>query len=140
AVPDDAVDESTRRYQEARGIGRLRRPLRILSGGRLLARNYPPGLYPGINDSLVPQQGPNYALAKRLQRWRAAVARDAGGLVSLRVAPATRTRSVLRNRLLAAAYSGAHRFGIEVFAPATSNTLMAALLVHDLVTRPAAQV
>jgi hypothetical protein len=46
---------------------------------------------------------------------------------------------VLRNRLLAAAYSGAHRFGIEVFAPATSNTLMAALLVHDLVTRPAAQ-
>ena len=27
-----------------------------------------------ICDSLVPQQGPNYALAKRLQRWRATVA------------------------------------------------------------------
>jgi hypothetical protein len=138
AVPDDAVDESGRRYATAKGIGRLRGPLRVLSGGRLLAPNYP-GTYPGINDSLVPQQGPNYALAKRLQRWRAAQARAEGATVSLTVAPATRTRSVLKNRLLAAAYAGAHRFGIEIFEPATSNTLMAALLVHDLhVPRPAA--
>ncbi|WP_433050549.1 hypothetical protein [Dactylosporangium sp. CS-033363] len=138
AVPDDAVDEATRRYQEATGIGRVRRPLRLLSAGRLLTRNYPPGLYPGINDSLVPQQGPNYALAKRLQRWRAAEARAAGMPVSLAVAPATRTRSVVKNRLLAAAFAGAHRFGIEIFEPATSNTLMAALLVHDLhASRPA---
>ncbi len=86
----------------------------------------------------MPQQGPNYALAKRLQRWRAAHERAAGATVSLTVAPATRTRSVLKNRLLAAAYAGAHRFGIEIFEPATSNTLMAALLVHDLhVPRPA---
>ena len=33
---------------------------------------------------------------------------------------------------LAAAYAGAHRFGVEVFEPATSNVLMAALLIHDL--------
>ncbi len=52
--------------------------------------------------------------------------------MSLKVAPPTRTRSVLKNRALAAAYAGAHRFGIEVFEPGTSNTLMAALLVHDL--------
>jgi hypothetical protein len=132
AVPKEAVDEATRRYAESRGIGRIRRPLRILSGGRLLTRNYPPDVDPGINDSLVPQQGPNYALAKRLQRWRATHARAAGVSVSLTVAPATRTRSVVKNRLLAAAFAGAHRFGIEVFEPATSNTLMAALLVHDL--------
>jgi hypothetical protein len=138
AVPDDAVEESGRRYAGATGIGRLRGPLRVLSGGRLLAPNYPAGQHPGINDSLVPQQGPNYALAKRLQRWRAAHERAAGATVSLTVAPATRTRSVLKNRLLAAAYAGAHRFGIEIFEPATSNTLMAALLVHDLhVPRPA---
>ncbi|GAA3191646.1 hypothetical protein ACFO1B_41095 [Dactylosporangium siamense] len=137
AVPDDAVEESARRYAGAKGVGRLRGPLRVLSGGRLLAPNYPAGRYPGINDSLVPQQGPNYALAKRLQRWRAAHERAAGATVSLTVAPATRTRSVLKNRLLAAAYAGAHRFGIEIFEPATSNTLMAALLVHDLhVPRP----
>ncbi|HVH93889.1 MAG TPA: hypothetical protein VM688_03120, partial [Nocardioidaceae bacterium] len=110
------------------------RPLRALSGGRLLRRQYAVGSDPGINDSLVPQQGPNYALAKRLQRWRATVARRDGALVSMNVAPPTRTRSVVKNRALAAAYAGAHRFGVEVFEPATSNVLMAALLVHDLQT------
>jgi hypothetical protein len=104
----------------------------MASGGRLLRRAYPPGADPGINDSLVAQQGPNYALAKRLQRWRATVARQAGTTVSLNVAPPTRTRSVLKNRALAAAYAGAHRFGAEVFEPATTRVLMAALLVHDL--------
>ncbi|WP_089154031.1 hypothetical protein [Micromonospora sp. NBS 11-29] len=131
AVPGEAVAHAERGYA-ARGA--TRRSLRLISGGRLLRRNYPPDADPGINDSLVPQQGPNYALAKRLQRWRAAVARDAGTTVSFTVAPPTRTRSVLRNRALAAAYAGAHRFGVEVFEPATSNTLMAALLVHDLRT------
>jgi len=134
AVPPEAVAEATRRWTEHEGIGKVRRPLRIVSGGRLLSRNYAPGDDPGINDSLVPQQGPNYALAKRLQRWRAAVARDAGATVSINVAPPTRTRSVLKNRALAAAYAGAHRFGVEVFEPATTNVLMAALLVHDLHT------
>jgi hypothetical protein len=52
----------------------------------------------------------------------------------MNVAPPTRTRSVVKNRALAAAYAGAHRFGIEVFEPSTSNVLMAALLVHDLNT------
>ncbi len=135
AVPTEAVDEATRRWSEREGIGRIRRPLQVATGGRLLTRNYPPGADPGINDALVMQQGPNYALAKRLQRWRATQARADGVPVSLRVAPATRTRSVVKNRLLAAAFAGAHRFGIEVFEPATSNTLMAALLLHDLYAR-----
>jgi hypothetical protein len=86
----------------------------------------------GIADVLVPQQGPNYTLAKRLQRWRATAAQADGHLVSANVAPATHTRSVTKNRLLAAAYAGAGRFGVEVFAPQTSRVLMAALLVHDL--------
>src|SRR5699024_11999315 len=50
----------------------------------------------------------------------------------MNVAPSTRTRSVIKNKALAAAYAGAHRFGVEIFDPATSNTLMAAVLVHDL--------
>src|SRR5262249_47676023 len=110
------------------------RPLRTLSGGRLLRRAYVPGAHPGISDCLVAQQGPNYALAKRLQRWRASVARDAGSTVSLNVAPPTRTKSVIKNRALAAAYAGAHRFGAEIFEPDTTRVLMAALLVHDLAT------
>jgi hypothetical protein len=135
AVPGDAVAQSGRAYQNrSRRAKTLGRPLRALSGGRLLHRSYAPGADPGVNDSLVPQQGPNYALAKRLQRWRAVVARHDGGTVSMNVAPPTRTRSVVKNRALAAAYAGAHRFGVEVFEPATSNVLMAALLVHDLHT------
>ncbi len=133
AVPADAVAQSVRAYDTRSRLAKLvTPPLRMASGGRLLRRAYPPGADPGINDSLVVQQGPNYALAKRLQRWRAAVARQAGATVSLNVAPPTRTRSVLKNRALAAAYAGAHRFGAEVFEPATTRVLMAALLVHDL--------
>ena len=132
AVPADAVEQSGRGYGRRTTVSRLRKPLRVLSAGRLLRRNYAPGADPGICDSLVPQQGPNYALAKRLQRWRATTARAAGTTVSFKVAPPTRTRSVLKNRALAAAYAGAHVFDVEVFEPATSNTLMAILLVHDL--------
>ncbi len=135
AVPRDAVEQATERYESrSRAAKTVGRPLRAVSGGRLLRRPYAGAADPGINDSLVPQQGPNYALAKRLQRWRATVARHEGAVVSMNVAPPTRTRSVVKNRALAAAYAGAHRFGVEVFDPSTSNVLMAALLVHDLHT------
>jgi hypothetical protein len=135
AVPAEAVAQSARAYADRSAISRLGGwPLHVLSGGRLLCRAYPPGADPGVCDSLIPQQGPNYALAKRVQRWRATVARSSGLLVSMNVAPPTRTRSVLKNRALAAAYVGAPRFGVEVFEPETTKTLMAALLVHDLHT------
>jgi hypothetical protein len=136
AVPHSAVAQAGERFQDrsrrARLAGRL-------SGGRLLQPNYPGDADPGIADSLIAQQGPNYALAKRIQRWRATVSRQDGVTTSFAVAPPTNTRSVTNNRLLAAAYAGAHLFGVEVFAPATSNKLMAALLVHQLRRpRPAA--
>jgi hypothetical protein len=135
AVPAEAVAQSNQRYHDR---GRRARLAATLSGGRLLRPNYPDGAVPGINDSLVAQQGPNYALAKRIQRWRASVARR-DGVVSFAVAPPTRTKSVLSSRLLAAAYAGAHLFDVEIFAPATANKLMAALLVHQLRRpRPAA--
>jgi hypothetical protein len=137
AVPGAAVHFATEAYrQRSRTAKLLGRPLRTVSRGRLLHRAYRPGADPGICDSLVPAQGPNYALAKRIQRWRATVARSAGTRVSFHVAPSTRTRSVVKNRALAAAFAGAHHFGVEVFEPATANTLMAALLVHDLNTEP----
>ena len=133
AVPANAVAQSARAYAARSSAAKLGRGLlQSLSGGRLLRPAYPPGADPGICDSLVAQQGPNYALAKRLQRWRATVARDGGATVSMNVAPPTRTRSVTKNRVLAAAYAGAGRFGVEVFEPATTKALMAALLVHDL--------
>ena len=135
AVPPEAVAASVHEYEASRSRRLIGAPLRLLSGGRLLARAYAPGgdpSAPGVNDSIVPQQGPNYLLAKRIQRWRATVDRAAGRRVSFHVAPPSRTRSVVRNRLFAAAYAGAGRFGVEVFDPATAATLMAALMVHDL--------
>jgi len=133
AVPREAVNHSIERYAGRSMFGKLAvGPLRTVSRGRLLQRGYLTDSEPGICDSLVPVQGPNYALAKRIQRWRATVERAAGTQVSFHVAPATRTRSVTKNRALAAAYAGAHHFGVEIFEPATANTLMAALLVHDL--------
>jgi hypothetical protein len=135
AVPPDAVAESHQRFADRPMAMKL---ARATSGGRLFRSAYPPGSGegPGINDSMIAQQGPNYVLAKRVQRWRATLARQAGSTVSLNVAPPTRTRSVLKNRALAAAYVGAPRFGVETFDPATTRTLMAALLVHDLCAGP----
>jgi hypothetical protein len=138
AVPTEIVTASQRAFGKT-GPMRIAGPgLRAVSRGRLALPNYPAGgAEPaggaaGIVDSLVLQQGPNYALAKRIQRWRATDAAAAGVTVSYGVAPPSRTRSVVDNRLLRAAYDGAHRFGVEVFDPATSNALMAVLLVHDL--------
>ena len=129
-VPEDAVAEARAAYAN-RGLRRvLQAPLRGLSGGRLFAPAYPGTST--VADVLVAQQGPNYALAKRIQRWRGLTANANGSAVSFNVAPATWTRSVTKNRVLAAAYTGARHFGIEIFEPATSRVLMAALLVHDL--------
>src|SRR5699024_3722962 len=83
-------------------------------------------------DILVPQQGPSYAMAKRLQRWRGVRAEADGHTVSFNVAPSSWTRSVTKNRVLAAAYQGAHRFGVEIFDADTTRVLMAAMLAHDL--------
>ena len=59
AVPADAVAQSARAYATRSRAARLAsRPLRTLSGGRLLRRAYPPGADPGINDSLVPSRAP----------------------------------------------------------------------------------
>jgi len=129
-VPEATVARAHAAYA-ARGLRRLMQaPAKALSGGRLFAPAYPDGV--PVADALVKQQGPNYALAKRLQRWRGVLADSVGQRVSFNVAPATWTRSVTKNRVLAAAYAGAHHFDVEIFQPATTRSLMAALLVHDL--------
>lgn len=86
----------------------------------------------GIADCLVVEQGPNYALAKRIQQWRATLARHHGQRVSINIAPSTTTHSVTKNPLLKAAFNGAGIFDVEAFDPSTTNAIMAALWVHDL--------
>ena len=137
-VPIDVVEDSN-----ARRRLRPRRAFELAVRGASAGRLYRPayrdrlvesddGTPMGVADALVGQQGPNYALAKRLQRW-GTIDRWAGGQpASFNVAPPTWTTSVTKNRLLAAGYYGAHFAGLEVFPPETMQAVMSALLVHDL--------
>jgi hypothetical protein len=137
AVPAGALKMAHARF-DARGLAA--KLAYAATGGRAFARNgewrtaEPANdeALGGIVDALVVQQGPNYLLAKRLQLWRALIARSTGTRVSFRVAPPALTKSVTKNRLIAAVYRSAHHFGAHGFEPATAAALMAALLVHDL--------
>lgn len=84
-------------------------------------------------DGLVVAQGPNYGWAKRLQQWRAVLARKAGATVSINIAPATATLSVVHNKSFAAAYGGMRAFKpMEIFYQETSLAVMGALLIYDI--------
>lgn len=139
AVPEAVAAAVMKRYAARNPIKRLLQAgLRAGSGGRGFVPHIDELLDAGsagrwgVVDAVVIEQGPNYLLAKRLQQWRALLARAAGHRVSFNVAPSTTTASVLSNKLLAAGFRGAKAFDCEVFEPATTNALMAALWVHDL--------
>lgn len=86
-----------------------------------------------IVDGVVADQGPSYILAKRLQHWRAILMWSKGHTISSNVAPSTATISVTSNAQFAAAYCGLHLFKpMEVMYPETSNSVMGALLIHDI--------
>ena len=112
--------------------------IRLLSGGSKLVSNVKTpikgagGDYYLVNGISV-AQGPNYALAKRMQHWRAIIARSKNCIVSSNIAPSTSTLSVVQNRTFAWAYEGMPYFKpFEIFAPETSNAVMSAILFYDL--------
>ena len=83
-------------------------------------------------DGISVDQGPNYALAKRLQHWRAMIEYENGGIVSSNIAPSTATLSVVSNRTFGWAYGGMPYFKpFEIFQQETTNGVMAAMLIHD---------
>lgn len=86
-----------------------------------------------LADALVNRQGCNYALAKRLQHWRAMAHRKQGGVVSTNIAPASTTASVVSNKLFEASYGGMRNFKpLEVFHQDVSNHVMTALMLSDI--------
>lgn len=112
--------------------------LNLLSNGKYLRKNARKpisgvgGEYYLVNGISV-AQGPNYALAKRMQHWRAIIAREKGCIVSSNIAPATSTVSVVHKKEFAWAYEGMPYFKpYEIFAPDSSNAIMTALLFFDL--------
>ena len=110
----------------------------MLSSGKFLRKNYREPIKVGgeefyLVNGISVAQGPNYALAKRMQHWRAIIARSKGCIVSSNIAPSTSTVSVVHNRTFAWAYEGMPYFKpYEIFAPETSNAVMSAILFSDL--------
>ncbi|SDX45806.1 hypothetical protein [Marinobacter mobilis] len=140
AIPEETAEASERAY--ARSVCGGGFPGRLRAAGRrkhmfkpnLVSRvSSDNGRQFGLIDSLVPQQGPNYNLAKNIQRWRAIVARQQGHRVSANVAAATMTASVTSNKLFELGYEGCALFGIEAFEPDTNRSLMAGLLIYDMI-------
>ena len=110
-VPQEIIDAARSRWSRHGSKGFAKRALRTASRGQLFTEPYPKGSR--VTDCIIAQQGPNYAVAKRLQRWRAVASEADGRRVSFNVAPATFTRSVTKNTALKAAYAGAHHFGVR---------------------------
>ena len=112
--------------------------MRLLSGGKYLRKNFGKSI-PGkggdyyLVNGISVAQGPNYALAKRLQHWRAIIARSKGCIVSSNIAPSTSTKSVVQNQTFAWAYEGMPYFKpYEIAEPDLSKAVMLALLAYDL--------
>jgi hypothetical protein len=134
-VPEEASKQAHKAHKELRS--KIVAPIGLVNR-KMLVKNAQPAVevkgdkYYYV-DGLVVNQGPNYALAKRMQHWRAILAYDAGCVVSSNVAPSTATLSVVHNRQFAWAYDGMPFFKpMEIFQPATSNAVMAGLLIHDI--------
>jgi len=138
-VCTDASDAAARaNYGSGFGSLGLEKLAHLLSGGKFLIPNFnkPVEVAGGAKqiklvDGLSVAQGPNYALAKRMQHWRAQIEFEGGATVSSMVAPSTATISVIHNKTFAWAYGGMPYFKYEIFKQETTNAVMAAMLMHD---------
>jgi len=137
-ITEEARKASLSNYNSLKWRNLLVLPIRSFSRKMLVKNSLPTiksndGNEFSIVDGLAIAQGPNYALAKRMQHWRAMVARSSGCLVSTHIAPSTATASVVHNRQFAWAYDGMPYFKpLEIFEQETSNAVMSAILIHDL--------
>jgi len=139
-IPEEARRTALANYNSFALRNLIVLPIRLLAGGRMLVKNAQPpvkakdGKTFAYADEILVNQGPNYILAKRMQHWRAIVARyDKQCSVSSHIAPSTSTASVVSNRQFAWAYDGMPFFQpIEIFTQETSNAVMCAILLHDL--------
>jgi len=138
-VPEEVNKASLEHYNRFDIIKIYATIMNKLTGGKYCVKN---ALKPFVAndgkkfyvvDGMTVAQGPNYALAKRMQHWRAIIAHSMGCKVSSNVAPSTSTVSVVQNRTFAWAYEGIPHFKPhEVATPDVSNNVMSAILFYDL--------
>ena len=138
-VPMNAVDMAQERHSRQGPLVIAGKLAHAVSAGRWFRPNYgrggvieTPTERFGIVSAFIVAQGPNYAMAKRLQRWQMMATRADGILTSVHVAPPTRTRSVHTNPIMAERQRLTAIVGIETFDAPTTEALAGAILVHDL--------
>ena len=138
-VPMNAVDMAQERHSRQGPLVVVGRLAHTVSAGRWFAPNYgrggvieTPTERFGMVSAFIVAQGPNYAMAKRLQRWQMIETRADGILTSVHVAPPTRTGSVHANPIMAERQRLTAHVGIETFDAPTTEAIAGAILVHDL--------
>jgi hypothetical protein len=132
-LPAQFGDETATDYA-ARSFGtRLRDAFWHLVGG-LKPVNYAPCTdgHAVIADFSAQRQGSSYLLAKRIERWRAAVAAAEGYKVWYQVTPAAITHSTVGYKVVRAAYRGARKLGVTTFEPWMLRDLLSAMLIGHL--------
>eukprot|EP00035_Acanthoeca_spectabilis_P038059 m.49751 g.49751 ORF g.49751 m.49751 type:complete len:541 (+) comp8979_c0_seq1:2527-4149(+) len=135
AYPTDAesYEKRVQRYENRGWSASLlwlspnhREPVECTTDGGILIR------MPVLN-GFITEQGPNYALAKTLQQWRAIVERSRGVRVSANFAPGCRTESVMHSKTVAAAIEGSSYFDPNMaFNPETASSVLTWLMMYDL--------
>lgn len=143
-IPDSAYAAAKKNYGWHPGKF-LETFINLVSGGKFLKKNVLPPIECQdktnlkIVDGLSVAQGPNYALAKRLQHWRAMIEYEGGHIVSSHIAPSTATLSVVSNKSFGWAYGGMPYFKpYEIFQQETTNAIMCGLLVSDVTSKDSA--
>eukprot|EP01134_Creolimax_fragrantissima_P000935 CFRG0935T1 len=139
-VPEEAASASLQTYAASNTANKFFGFMNMVSGGKFcIPQNYKNKIMNtkdetvSIFDGIVIAQGPNYALAKQIQIWRAVLEKSRGHGVSSNIAPSTATASVVHNRSFAWAYEGYPYFKpMEIFQQETSNAVMCALLINDV--------
>ncbi|GMI02819.1 hypothetical protein TrRE_jg11392 [Triparma retinervis] len=130
AISDEAKADSLARYENT---PLWHAPFRAGFGS--FAKNARETMSTGVSvtDGLSNMQGPNYALAKTSQQWRAFVAKAEGFVASANHAPAARTESMVAYSTIAAALEGMQSFEpLVAYDPQTASDMMAAILLWDL--------
>ena len=138
-VPMNAVDMAQERHSRQSPLIVAGKVAHAMSAGRWFGPNYgrggvieTPTERFGVVSAFIVAQGPNYAMAKRLQRWQMIATRADGILTSVHVAPPTRTNSVHSNPIMAERQRLTAYVGIETFDAPTTEAIAGAILVHDL--------
>eukprot|EP01059_Diplonema_ambulator_P003043 TRINITY_DN1269_c0_g1_i1.p1 TRINITY_DN1269_c0_g1~~TRINITY_DN1269_c0_g1_i1.p1 ORF type:complete len:516 (+),score=133.27 TRINITY_DN1269_c0_g1_i1:63-1550(+) len=128
----EAHQDAAERYDSAGLLWKVN-PMRLckyVKNSRPIAHNGVP-----VTDGLVVFQGPNYALAKTLQSWRAILCRSPSHAttVSINLAPPMYTDSICHVPAAMAALNGFQAFPpLAAFHPDTMSPILAAMLLWDI--------